>query len=55
MSERLPVYTQDYINSIFAKYLLSINPDDKFDVGDKEFLEIIASDMYIIDGTFIAR
>lgn len=51
MGERLPVYTQDYINFIFAKYLLSIIPDDKFDVGDKEFLEIIASDMYIIEHT----
>ena len=46
MSERLPVYTQDYINDMFARYLLSIIPDDK------KFLETIANDMYIIDGTF---
>lgn len=52
MSERLPVYTQDYINDMFARYLLSIIPDDKIDDDDKKFLETIANDMYIIDGTF---
>ena len=52
MSERLPVYTQDYINDMFARYLLSIIPDDKIDDDDKKFLETIANDMYIIAGTF---
>lgn len=52
MSERLPVYTQDDINEMFARCLLSIIPDDKIDDDDKKFLETIANDMYIIDGTF---